>query len=412
MSLLPVEEAYRRLVGSAVPLTRTEQLPLLQAAGRVLAEDVLARRTQPSFDASAMDGYAVRAEDAQSPFEVLRVVGESAAGRAFDGQVGRGEAARIFTGAPVPQGADAILIQEDARVEDDGTVRPTVSLEPGQFIRAAGIDFAAGETLLTRGALLTPGAIALAASCGYPALTVLARPKVAILATGDELVLPGEPLGPSQLVASNPFGVAAMVVAAGGDAIDCGIAGDDVATIDARLSDSIRDRADVFVTIGGASVGDHDLVGKVFANRGVGLDFWKVAMRPGKPLMAGRLGDLTIVGLPGNPASSMVAARLFLVPLVRRLAGLPDRQLYRHGLLGAPMPENGLRTDFVRSRLEVREDGVIRVIPLPLQDSSLLSTYAQADALLVRAPSAAPASAGEACRYVVLDEWKGLAEHN
>ncbi|MEC5321632.1 molybdopterin molybdotransferase MoeA [Aurantimonas sp. A3-2-R12] len=412
MSLLPVEEAYRRLVGSAVPLTRTEQLPLLQAAGRVLAEDVLARRTQPSFDASAMDGYAVRAVDVQSPFETLRVVGESAAGRAFDGQVGIGEAARIFTGAPVPQGADAILIQEDARVVVDGTVRPTVSLEPGQFIRAAGIDFAAGETLLTRGALLTPGAIALAASCGYPALTVLARPKVAILATGDELVLPGEPLGPSQLVASNPYGVAAMVVGAGGDAIDCGIAGDDVATIDARLSDSIRDRADVFVTIGGASVGDHDLVGKVFANRGVGLDFWKVAMRPGKPLMAGRLGDLTIVGLPGNPASSMVAARLFLIPLVRRLAGFPDRQLYRHGLLGAPMPENGLRTDFVRSRLEAREDGVVRVIPLPRQDSSLLSTYAQADALLVRPSSAAPASAGEACRYVVLDEWKGLAEHN
>lgn len=412
MSLLPVEDAYRRLLGSAVPLTRTEQLPLIQAAGRVLAEDVLARRTQPSFDASAMDGYAVRAADVQSPFQALRVVGESAAGRAFDGQVGRGEAARIFTGAPVPQGADAILIQEDARVEADGTVLPTASLEPGQYIRASGIDFAEGATLLTCGALLTPGAIALAASCGYPSLTVLARPKVAILATGDELVLPGEPLGPSQMVASNPFGVAAMVLAAGGDPIDCGIAGDRVDAIDAALSDSIRDCADVFVTIGGASVGDHDLVGKVFAARGVALDFWKVAMRPGKPLMAGRLGELTIVGLPGNPTSSMVAAKLFLAPLVRRLAGFPDRPLYRHGLLGAPMPENGVRTDFVRSRLEVGGDGAVRVIPLPRQDSSLLSTYAQADALLVRPPSAAPASAGDACRYVVLDDWKGLAEHN
>ncbi len=412
MSLLPVEEAYRRLLGGSVPLTRTEHLPLVQSAGRVLAEDVLARRTQPSFAASAMDGYAVRAEDTQSPYQALRVIGESAAGRAFDGQVGPGEAARIFTGAPVPQGADAILVQEDARVEADSNVRPTASLEPGRFIRASGIDFSEGETLLTCGALLTPGAIALAASCGYPALKVLARPKVAILATGDELVLPGAPLGPSQLVASNPFGVAAMVVAAGGDAIDCGIAGDHVATIGARLSDSIRDRADVFVTIGGASVGDHDLVGEVFAARGVALDFWKVAMRPGKPLMAGRLGELTIVGLPGNPASSMVAARLFLVPLVRRLAGLPDRPLYRHGLLGAPMPENGVRTDFVRSRLEVGGDGAVRVFPLPRQDSSLMSTYAQADALLVRPPSAAPASAGEACRFVVLDEWKGLAEHN
>ena len=412
MSLLPVEEAYRRLVGSAVPLTRTEQLPLLQAAGRVLAEDVLARRTQPSFDASAMDGYAVRAEDAQSPFEVLRVVGESAAGRAFDGHVGRGEAARIFTGAPVPQGADAILIQEDARVEVDGTVRPTATVDLGQFVREAGIDFIEGETLLANGTWLTPGAIALGASAGHTSLKVLARPKVAILATGDELVSPGEPLGDWQIVASNSFGVAAMVAAAGGEVIDCGIARDRAPDIDAGLTRAMDEAADIFVTIGGASVGDHDLVGKVFAARGVGLDFWKVAMRPGKPLMAGRLGDLTIVGLPGNPASSMVAARLFLVPLVRRLAGLPDRQLYRHGLLGAPMPENGARTDFVRSRLEVREDGVIRIIPLPRQDSSLLSTYAQADALLVRAPSAAPASAGEACRYVVLDEWKGLAEHN
>lgn len=412
MSLLPVEEAYRRLVGSAAPLARTEILPLLQSARRVLAEDVLARRTQPSFVASAMDGYAVRSADAREPFRALRVVGESAAGCAFTGAVEPGEAVRIFTGAPVPTGADAVLIQEQARVESDGTVRPSASVDLGQYVREAGIDFVEGETLLAKGTWLTPGAIALAASAGHTCLEVLARPKVAILATGDELVPPGAPLGDWQIVASNSFGVAAMVADAGGEVIDCGIARDRAPDIDAGLTRAMDEQADIFVTIGGASVGDHDLVGKVFAARGVALDFWKVAMRPGKPLMAGRLDELTIVGLPGNPASSMVAATLFLAPLVRRLAGLPDRPLYRHGLLGAPMPENGMRTDFVRSRLEVGEDGAVRVIPLPRQDSSLLSTYAQADALLVRAPSAIPASAGEACRFVVLDAWKGLAEHN
>lgn len=412
MSLLPVEEAYRRLVESASPLACTETLPLLRLARRVLAQDVLARRTQPSFDASAMDGYAVRSADATAPFRALRVVGESAAGCAFTGTVEPGEAVRIFTGAPVPKGADAVLIQEQAQVETDGTVRPTASVDFRQYIRDAGIDFIEGETLLANGTWLTPGAIALIASAGHTSLRVLARPKVAILATGDELVQPGEPVGDWQIVASNSFGVAAMVAEAGGEIIDCGIARDRAPDIDAGLTRAIDEKADIFVTIGGASVGDHDLVGKVFAARGVALDFWKVAMRPGKPLMAGRLDELTIVGLPGNPASSMVAATLFLAPLVRRLAGLPDRPLYRQGLLGAPMPENGMRTDFVRTRLQTGEDGAVRVIPLPRQDSSLLSTYARADALLVRPPSAPPARAGEACRFVVLDEWKGLAEHN
>ncbi|MCB8838559.1 gephyrin-like molybdotransferase Glp [Aurantimonas sp. VKM B-3413] len=403
MSLLPVEEAFRRIIVSANPLARRERLPLRLAAGRILAEDVRATRTQPGFDASAMDGYAVRAADTAAPFQPLRVIGESAAGRAFGGSIGPGETVRIFTGAPVPEGADAILIQEDAERLSDDTVRPTETVRQGQHIRPAGVDFSEGALLVPAGSRLSPGGLALAASGGHPALPVVARPRVAILSTGDELVLPGEAVGPSQIVASNTFGIAALVEAAGGEVLDCGIAPDDEVQIGEHLDAAVADTADVFVTIGGASVGDHDLVGKVFASRGVALDFWKVAMRPGKPLMAGRLGEMRIVGLPGNPASSMVAATLFLGPLVRRLAGLPDRPLMRSGVLAAAMPANGLRADFVRSRLTVDEDGRHLVEPLPRQDSSLLSIYAAANVLLYRPPHAGPADPGAPCRFVDLD---------
>ena len=400
---MPVDEAYERMVGSARPLGRVETVMLKDAHGRILGEPVLATRTQPSFDASAMDGYAVRSTDLTDLSKPLRRIGESAAGRAFTGAMGPGECVRIFTGAPVPNGADAILIQEDAEAFDDGTIHATDTVDVGQHVRPAGVDFSAGDMLLNAGSRLTPGAIALAASGGHPELAVLARPRVAILATGDELVLPGEVVGSSQIVASNSFGVAAMVEAAGGVAIDCGIAGDSQTDIAERLDEARAAGADVFVTIGGASVGDHDLVGAVFASRGVELDFWKVAMRPGKPLMAGRLGAMHIVGLPGNPASSMVAATLFLAPLVRRLAGDADRPLYAGGVLGTDMPENGIRTDFARARLERRPDGLATVLPLGRQDSSLLSIYARADVLLVRDPHAEPARKGDPCRFVALD---------
>ena len=403
MSPIPVEEAYDRVVGGAVPLGRVESVLLKNAHGRILAEPVLAKRTQPSFNASAMDGYAVRAADLGDRSKRLRRIGESAAGRAFSGAMGPGECVRIFTGAPVPTGADSILIQEDAEAIDDGTIRATESVSLGQHIRPAGVDFGEGETLLAAGTRLTPGAIALAASGGHPQLVVLSRPKIAVLATGDELVQPGEAVGPSQIVASNSFGVAAMVEAAGGVAIDCGIAGDSEGAIAERLDGARAAGADIFVTIGGASVGDHDLVGAVFASHGVELDIWKVAMRPGKPLMAGRLGAMHIVGLPGNPASSMVAATLFLVPLVRRLAGIPDRPLYTDGFLGADMPQNGIRTDFARARIERRTDGTAVVKPLDRQDSSLLSIYAKADALLVRDRRAPAAQQGDPCRFVALD---------
>ena len=402
MNLISVDAAYRLLLQDAAPIGRTEELPLGLAAGRVLASDLVALRTQPSFDASAMDGYAVRSADLASGPMPLRLIGEAAAGRAFDGAVGPGETVRIFTGAPVPAGADAILVQEDATVDPSGRILPGKTVVERQHVRFAGVDFREGDALLRGGMFLSPGAVALAASGGHPTVMVRRRPRVAILATGDELVPPGVTPGPAQIVASNGFGVAAMVAAAGGEALDYGIAPDDRAAIGARLDQALVDGADIVVTIGGASVGDHDLVGSVFAARGVMLDFWKVAMRPGKPLMAGRLDDMRIVGLPGNPASSMVASLLFLAPLVSRLAGRADGARYQNGTLGADVPENGERTDFVRSVVTIAEDGTTTVTPLPRQDSSLLSIYAHAQGLLVRPPGAAPAATGEPCRYVPL----------
>ncbi|MAU96412.1 MAG: molybdopterin molybdenumtransferase MoeA [Fulvimarina sp.] len=402
MSLISVEDAHRRLVGAAEPIRRQVAVPLREAAGRVLAEDIVAQRTQPGFDASAMDGYALRAEDAKPPFRPLRVIGESAAGRAFVGHIAPGEAVRIFTGAPVPEGADAILIQEDAERTDDGALVPMEAVSPRQHIRPAGVDFSSGAVLLSAGTLLTPGAVALAASGGHPVLAVLDRPKVAVLATGDELVPPGEVVGPSQIVASNSYGVAALVEAAGGSVLDCGIAPDREDVIAGHLDRALAEGCDCFVTIGGASVGDHDLIGKVFEQRQVDIAFLKVAMRPGKPLMAGSIGAMRLVGLPGNPASSMVAATLFLAPLIRRLAGLADRPLARPAILGADVPANGMRSDFMRSTSVLQDDGTTGATPLPRQDSSLLSIYAAADVLVMRPPHAPAAKAGDACLVVDL----------
>ncbi|MDY8108664.1 gephyrin-like molybdotransferase Glp [Fulvimarina sp. 2208YS6-2-32] len=403
MSLLAVEAAYRRVLAGAEPVARTERLPLREARGRVLADDLRSRRTQPGFDASAMDGYAVRARDAVTGAE-LAIVGEAAAGHGWAGSVGPGEALRIFTGAPVPEGADAVLIQEDTeRLAGSARIKVTDAATAGDHIRRAGVDFAEGGLLCPAGTVLSAGAIALAASGDHSHLTVRARPRIAILATGDELVLPGEPIGPHQIVASNTFGLAALAEQSGGTVLDCGIAADDEAEIGARFDEALQAGADVFVTIGGASVGDHDLVGKVFEAKGVELDFWKVAMRPGKPFMAGRKGPMRIAGLPGNPASSLVAATLFLAPLIRRLSGLPDRPLYREGVLADAMPANGPRANFVRAIVAGETEGRPRLTALGKQDSSLLSVYARADALLMRPVNAAPARAGEPCLYVPLD---------
>lgn len=402
MSLLPVEEALARLLTDAEPVRRIEQVGLDALAGRRLAGDLVARLTQPAFDASAMDGYAVRADDLRSAATELRVIGEAAAGAAFEGTVSANQAVRIFTGAPVPAGADAVVIQENTERPDPSTVIVLEPVQPGRHIRPAGNDFQAGKPVLADGVVLRPASIALAASAGYDFVPVRARPRIAIVMTGSELVWPGTRPGPSQIVASNGFGIGAIVEAAGGDAISYGIVPDDRAALRQVFEDARAEGIDVFVTIGGASVGDHDLVAPVLRECGVELDFWKVAMRPGKPLMAGRHEAMRFLGLPGNPASSLVTAELFLRPLVERLAGRPSRPRYETGTLGAAVFENDHRADFMRATIQQDDDGRTVLMPLARQDSSLLSVFATADALLVRPPHAAAAQPGETCEFVRL----------
>ena len=400
MALLPVDDALARILADARPKP-AETVPLAQAGGRVLADDVVASRDQPPFDASAMDGYAVRAGDIAKVPATLRLTGESAAGRRFDGQVGPGEAVRIFTGAPVPDGADTILIQENARRVDAGTLEALDATQAGRHIRRAGLDFAKGRTVLESVRALDASALSLAASANCPSLPVYGQPTVAILATGDELVEPGTPPGPDQIVSSNNVGVAEIVRRAGGRAIDLGIARDSEAEIGAAIARARDDGADVIVTIGGASVGDHDLVHKALTGQGMVLDFWKIAMRPGKPLMFGRLGEAFALGLPGNPVSALVCAHLFLAPLVARLAGRVHADNLRDMQLGADMATNADRQDYVRARA-VQVDGKMVATPLDLQDSSMLSALAAANVLIIRPPHAPAAQKGDACSVLVL----------
>jgi molybdopterin molybdotransferase len=399
--MLPVAEALARVLASATEPLEEEWVPLESAFGRTLARALVAARTQPPFANSAMDGYALRAADTPG---TLKVIGESAAGRAFAGIVGAGEAARIFTGAPMPEGADTIVIQEDVRREGDAVVTAAAA-KAGDNVRASGLDFADGETLLSAGARLTPRAVALAAAANYPRLPVRRKPRVAILATGDELAAPGEPLGVSQIVASNNYFIAGLVEACGGLPIDLGIAVDEPSALAAKIGAARDARADILVTLGGASVGDHDLVQTALKDAGMELGFWRIAMRPGKPLMHGRLGAMRVLGLPGNPTSSAVCGVLFLRPLLRALLGDPEAGADPSvsARLGAPLPANGMRQDYVRATLERGDGGALNATALPNQDSSLVKTLARADALIIRAPGAPEARAGDACRVIVLE---------
>ncbi|SOE18723.1 molybdopterin molybdochelatase [Hoeflea halophila] len=401
MALMPVDEALRRILEGAAPPAEPEVLPLSKTYGRVLARDILALRTHPPFAASAMDGYAVQASEAIAGAK-LKLQGEAAAGHAFDGPLAPGSAIRIFTGAPVPEGADAILIQENAEKLDDGLVLVNEAPEEGRYIRPAGVDFTEGRTGLAKGRFLDPGAITFAAAMSHAELPVVRKPRVAILATGDELRLPGQVLGPGQIIASNTFGVAALAKAAGAEVIDLGIAIDRMDALDEALDTAIAQEADVLVTIGGASVGDHDLVQKALTGRGMALDFWKIAMRPGKPLMSGKLGGMRVLGLPGNPASSLVCAHLFLEPLLTRLGGLPDPDRIRTAILSTDVPENDLRQDYLRSDLDTGADGELIATPSPRQDSSLMKVFADARCLIIRPPFAAAAKAGSTCEVMVL----------
>jgi molybdopterin molybdotransferase len=387
MADLSVSEARRRILEDVAP-TEPENVAIEAAAGRTLAAPLSARLTQPPFDASAMDGYAVRAADTQILPATLTVIGEAAAGHPFGGSVNTGQAVRIFTGAPMPAGTDAIVIQENTARDGAKVIVREGIADPGH-IRHRGIDFKQGDTLLPAGRRIGPREIALAASMGHGTLQVSRRPRIAMLSTGDELVPPGRTPGPGQIVASNHLGVGALLEVAGAEVQQLGIARDtreDLAAHIAQAADS-----DVLVTIGGASVGDHDLVGPVLEARGMALSFWKIAMRPGKPLMFGKLGAARVVGLPGNPVSSLVCGRIFLVPLVRALLGqsaASEDTVQAH--VTVALAPNGPREHYMRATSRPGPDGMPLVTPVRSQDSSLLSALSEADCLLLR-PVEAPA---------------------
>ncbi|MBX5230067.1 molybdopterin molybdotransferase MoeA [Rhizobium sp. NLR9b] len=401
MNLLPVADALDRLLSRAKPVAASETLPLAEAEGRVLAADLTARLTQPPFNASAMDGYALRREDAPEPGAVLKVIGTSSAGRGFGGSVGQGEAVRIFTGAPVPPGADSVLLQEDAE-KIDGGIRTTFPVRQGQHVRPRGQDFAEGEAVLPAGTVLDFSRLTVAAGMNRPDVEVLKRPLIAILATGDELLPPGSKPGPSQIIASNTFGIAALARKAGADVLDLGIVPDDKAEITAAVDRARDAKADVIVTLGGASVGDHDLVQVTLIDAGMQLDFWRIAMRPGKPLMVGSFGETHVLGLPGNPVSSLVCSLLFLEPLIRKLASLPPVRRETTVEAAVTLRANDHRQDYIRARLSKSTAGNWLAEPFGKQDSSMMKVFARADCLIIRPPHAPELPAGAACPVLLL----------
>jgi molybdopterin molybdotransferase len=403
VALMPVADALAAILEGVMPLDE-EMVALDEAFHRTLARDVAAKRTQPPQAMSAMDGYAVRAADAAAVGARLKVIGEVAAGKPFDRALGAGEAARIFTGGVIPDGADAVVIQEDTIV-DGNFISVTEAAVQGRNIRAAGIDFREGDVLLSAGRRLTDRDLSLAASMNYPKLPLRRRPKVALLATGDELVMPGTTPGPGQIVYSNGYSLRALARAEGAETVDLGVAADTLAATTAGIRRARDSGADILVTTGGASVGDHDLVKEALEAEGVKIAFWKIAMRPGKPMMHGRLGDMRVIGVPGNPVSSYVCTLLFVAPLIRALSGCKTIHLVREAaLLGRDVEENGVREDYLRAHLAKREDGTFIATPVNHQDSSLLANLSAAQALVIRAPFAPAAKAGAHCEILRLPE--------
>ena len=389
--MITVEEALARCLALAMPLS-TETIALRHGNGRVMAAAATAQLTQPPFPASAMDGYALGRT--ASVGDSFTVIGEAGAGHAFAGSLLPHQATRIFTGAPVPEGAVTVAIQEDISVMGD-QITLTAPAEANANIRPKGQDFAKGQALSPR--LLRPNDLALLAAMNVPQVIVRRRPVVALIATGDELVMPGEAPGPDQIIASNTFALAAMVEAAGGEARMLPIARDNEASL--RTVFGLTEGADLIVTIGGASVGDHDLVGKVATDLGLERAFWKIAMRPGKPLMAGKVLGIPMLGLPGNPVSAIVCGHLFLVPMLKAMLGLPSLPQLLTARLGRDQPANGPRSHYMRARMSV-VDGTQTITPFERQDSALLSILTEADALLIRPMNDPARRAGEMMNYI------------
>jgi molybdopterin molybdotransferase len=401
VALMPVADALARVLAGTEALP-AQATPLAEAHGRVLAADLTALRTQPPADVSAMDGYAVRTADVAKVPVRLKVIGEVAAGHPFEGTVRAGEAARIFTGGVLPPGTDTIVIQEHTTCEGD-VVAVTTGAAKGKHVRVAGLDFARGAVLLERGRRLSDRDLALAAAMNHPTVPVHRPAKVAVLATGDELVMPGSPAGVGEIVYSNGYATMALARREGCAIVDLGIVPDRLAETAAAVRRARDLGADILATSGGASVGDHDLVRSALAVEGLKLSFWKVALRPGRPLMHGRLGAMHVLGLPGNPVSAYVCGVLFLVPLIRRLAGRRDVEpVLEPALLGCDLPENDERADYLRATLKPGTDGEPLATPAPVQDSSMLRSLAEADCLLVREPRAPAAKAGSPCAILRL----------
>jgi molybdopterin molybdotransferase len=397
--MLSIEEARFRILSGVSPVG-IETVGLAESWSRVLATPILARLTHPPADVSAMDGYAVRAADAAEGAR-LRVVGAAPAGRPFDGTLNWGEAVRIFTGSFVPPGADSVVLQEDATAEAE-TVLICATPRLGQHIRRQGQDFATGDVVLAPGRRLGAREVGLAAAANHPWLQVHRRPRVAILSTGDEIFLPGEQIATGGIVSSNAHMLAALVRAAGAEITILPQAGDSLSAIAESAAGAAG--ADILVTTGGASVGDHDLVRAGLEHRGFLLDFWKIAMRPGKPMMFGQMGSLPVIGLPGNPVSAYVCAILFLLPALQRLAGLPDgAAATEQALLGAPVRANDRRADHLRAQLDRSPEGGWVVTPFERQDSALQSMLARSQALIVRSPHAPAQQAGTPVEIIRLD---------
>lgn len=396
--MLSIEDALAKIRDSIAPVA-TEEVYVTDALGRVLAADVVAEVSHPPQAVSAMDGYAVRAEDVLSAPATLKQIGEAAAGHVFTGSVGPGECTRIFTGGALPDGADTIIIQEDTETDGD-QISMLEAPKPGQWVRAEGLDFARGKTLIPAGQLLSARDLGLAAAAGATWLKVRQKPRVAVLATGDEVVMPGAPRRADQIVSSNSIALVSYAEVFGAEAISLGVAADRPEALREKLNDAKG--FDLLVTSGGASVGDHDLVQSVSGDQGMELGFYKIAMRPGKPLIFGQLGQTFLLGLPGNPVSTGVTAAIFMRAAIEQLLGLNPTPLYQAATLGRDLPKNGKRLDFMRAELTPNSEGLPTATPFERQDSSMMALFAEADCLVMREIGAPAASAGDTVKIVPL----------